>query len=62
MFEYLSGKKTYILAILGGVAMAIYLLGWIDKAVLEIIFGILGFGGLATLRSAVAKFGIARKV
>lgn len=53
----LSGKKTYLIA--GGVALAAaaHALGWIDDVVYQAVLGLLGAGGLATLRAGVTKSG-----
>jgi hypothetical protein len=51
----LEGKKTYITAVvlaLGSFAMA---LGWLSQEQYQVIIGLLGALGLATLRSGVAK-------
>lgn len=53
LLTFLEGKKTYVIAALA----VLYLFGgdqgwWIIN---ENIMGILGFGGLASLRSAVKK-------
>ncbi|MDI6808419.1 MAG: hypothetical protein QME66_05490 [Candidatus Eisenbacteria bacterium] len=47
-----KGKRSYILAVLIGlVAVAAYL-GYIDAAERDFLFGLLGAGGLASLRAA----------
>ena len=46
----LAGYKTYIVAILIGVAKVAEVLGFIDAAAYETIFALLMGGGLATLR------------
>jgi hypothetical protein len=53
MLDFLKGKKTYILAAAGGVIIFGYILGWIDSTVANVLLGLLGFGGLATLRAAI---------
>ena len=53
----LEGKKTYIVAIVIGLATMAQHLGWLSAQQFETIVGILGALGLATLRSGVAKSG-----
>ena len=50
-----SGQKTYIIAGLLAALAAAKALGWIDEATYQALFGLLGAGGLATLRAGVAK-------
>lgn len=50
---FLKGKKTYILAILLGLATVAQALGWIDAHTFSVVAGLLGAGGAATLRSAI---------
>lgn len=52
--NFLKGRKTYIIAIFGGIATAVHLLGYIDGETYGVIMGALGAGGLATLRMGVA--------
>ena len=54
MFE---GYKTYIVAAGIGLATFARVLGWIDNSTYEILLGLLGAGGLATLRAGVTKSG-----
>jgi len=53
----MDGYKTYIVA--GFIALAVFAktMGWIEQATFEIILGLLGAGGLATLRAGVKKSG-----
>ena len=51
----LDGYKTYITAVLIGVASAVHYLGYIDTQAYVAILGILGAGGLATLRHGIKK-------
>ena len=51
--NYLKGKKTYIIAAIGGVVTAAYMLGMIDMQMWTVIMGFLGAGGMATMRSAI---------
>jgi hypothetical protein len=54
MLNFLVGHKTYILAAIGAIITFAYSLGWIDTTVYQVLIGLVGSGGLATLRSAVA--------
>jgi len=49
----LSGKKTYILAFIGGTVLALNLLGVIDQDVANQILTMLGFGSIVTLRASI---------
>ena len=51
----LSGKKTYLVAALGVVVVGAYLLGGITEATCDTLLGLLGIGGLATLRAALKE-------
>lgn len=51
--EYLEGKKTYIVAILLGLATAAKSLGYIDEATFQTLVTMLGSAGLVTMRMAV---------
>lgn len=53
--NFLSGKKTYILGALGLLTIGGYLAGLISVDTANILLPIFGFGGLITLRAAVAK-------
>ena len=51
--SFLKGKKTYILAVLLGLATVAHALNWIDSNTFFTLSGLLGAGGAATLRSAI---------
>ena len=55
--NFLTGKKTYLIA--GAVALATFahIMGWLDDGVYQMICGLLGAGGLAALRAGVTKSG-----
>lgn len=53
----MSGKKTYIIAAFVALAVFAKTMGWIDQATFEILLGLFGAGGLATLRAGVKKSG-----
>lgn len=49
----LTGKKTYICAFLGAVVVVAHFFGYFDSATVQQFLELLGFAGLAALRSAV---------
>lgn len=51
--NFLSGYKTYLCALGGGLVVAAYFLQWIDAATAQVLLGLFGFGGLASLRAAL---------
>jgi hypothetical protein len=51
--SFLKGKKTYILAVLGAGVVGAYFLGFLDMTTANMLLGLLGFGGLAALRSGM---------
>ncbi|MFQ5658658.1 MAG: hypothetical protein ACE5G5_14040 [Candidatus Methylomirabilales bacterium] len=51
----LQGSKTYIVAVLIGVASAAKFLGLVDDEFYKAILVFLGAGGLAALRAGVSK-------
>ena len=51
----LEGYKTYIQAVLIGVASAVHYMGWIDTQAYLLILGILGAGTLSSLHAAVTR-------
>lgn len=55
MFDFLSGKKTYLVAALWAVCTFLYSVGMIDKPTYDLIQGVLLPAGLAALRSGVTK-------
>lgn len=55
--DWLSGKKTYIAAILGAVASFALAVGWLTTEQYGAVMGVLGSLGLATLRAGVTKSG-----
>lgn len=50
---FLKGKKTYLIAMAIGALTALKALGFIDEATYQTILGLLGAGGLMTLRAGV---------
>ncbi len=55
MISFLSGKKTYALAALAGVATTLWYLGFLSVTDYAAALGILNSLGLASLRGAIAK-------
>lgn len=53
--DKLKGYRTYILAAVGALLTAMQLLGVIDLETYGTLMGLVGAGGLATLRAAVPK-------
>ncbi len=53
----LDGKKTYITAVVVGLASFALAMGWLTKEQYQVIVGLLGSLGLAALRSGVTKSG-----
>jgi hypothetical protein len=51
----LAGYRTYILAAAGGLLTVAQILGFIDMATYGTLMGLIGAGGLATLRASVPK-------
>lgn len=49
----LSGYRTYLCAIGVGIATAALSAGWVDQQTYQIVIGLLGAGGLASLRAAI---------
>jgi len=52
--EFLKGKKTYFAALGVAITSAAMFMGWIDGETAAVIYGLLGAGGLASLRAATA--------
>jgi hypothetical protein len=50
----LEGYKTYILGVLTVVFAILFGLGYLDQAAFIAVLGILGGGGLITVRKAIA--------
>ena len=53
--KMLSGKKTYIFAVLVGLVAVAQYLNWIPNEVAITLFGLLGAGSVASMRSAINK-------
>lgn len=53
--DFLSGKKTYIVAILVSLVILANQLGYLDVETTNILLGLLGASGLAALRAGVSK-------
>lgn len=55
MIKQLQGKKTYILAGCGGLITVAYMIGWINYEIWEVLVGLCGFGGLATMAAKINR-------
>ena len=55
MKKFLSGKKTYIVAVVGVILNGCVAMGYLDPSVTEIANKVLIFLGLGALRSGVKK-------
>ena len=53
LWELLKGKKTYILAFIGGLVWSLTALGWLDQESANMMFTLLGFGTAAALRNGM---------
>lgn len=53
--EYLKGKKTYIVAIVGIIVNGAYAMGYVSEEWVKAIDGALLFLGLGTIRAGIAK-------
>ncbi len=51
----LEGKKTYISALVLGLAAFVRALGWVDQEQYEVILGLVSSMGLAALRAGVSN-------
>lgn len=55
IISFLEGKKTYIMGTLGILTVVAYLLHFVDANTADTLLTVFGFGGLITLRSAIAN-------
>ncbi len=51
----MAGMKTYLAAVMIGLAAVARYLGWLDDGTYQALVGLLGSMGLAALRAGVAK-------
>lgn len=51
----LKGYKTYVIAGLVGIVATTQTLGYIDSATATTLYGLLGAGGLASLRAGISN-------
>lgn len=56
MITALQGYKTYIIAVLTGAVTVLYALGKIDEATRDMLLGLLGSGGLATVAAKINRY------
>lgn len=55
IIKWTDGKKTYFVAAAAGVVVAAWVLGLIDGETASKLLGLLGAGGLCTLRHGISK-------
>lgn len=55
LWNKLSGKKSYLIAVFVALVVLAHQLGWIDSDIANTLLGLLGAGGLMALRHGVAK-------
>ncbi len=55
ILTFLSGKKSYIIAIAMGAATTLHVLGILNDTAFQTTMGILAGGGVASLKSAITK-------
>lgn len=53
--NWINGKKTYLCAAAGAVVVGAHMLGWLGADSANTLLGLLGAGGIASLKHAVAK-------
>ena len=58
MTEWLSGKKSYIIAACVGLVVAARFLNLLDETTYQVLLGLLGAGGIASLRAGITKSGV----
>lgn len=52
---FLSGKKSYIIAIAIGISTTLHVLGILSDTAFQTAMGILAGGGFAAIKSAISK-------
>lgn len=57
IIEFFSGKKTYLVGLAIGVVVVAQYNGLIDGNTAEMLYGLLGAGGVITIRGAITKSG-----
>ena len=55
MLDFLKGKKTYILVVIGAIGYGLALAGIITEDMLEKVLTLLGIGAVGTLRAGISK-------
>lgn len=55
MFDFLKGKKTYIVAVLMVVVNVLYQMGTIDKNTHDALMQLLGAGAVATVAAKINR-------
>jgi len=57
VIKFLSGKKTYICALMIGITAVLYSQGLIDNSTRDILMSVFGAGGFMALRAGIKKVG-----
>lgn len=57
IIEWLRGKKTYVVVIVGVLVNGAYAMGYIDEQTVFAIDGMLTFLGMGTIRAGISKGG-----
>ena len=55
MIEFLQGKKTYIVMVVGIVVNGLFAMGYIDDKTVTLLDGVIVSLGLGTIRAGIAK-------
>ena len=55
LMDYLKGKKTYIVMVVGVIANGCVAMGYLDPQYIATINTVLGFLGLGTIRHGIQK-------
>lgn len=58
ILNFLAGKKTYLVAAATGTLTALHALGKISDGLYQQLLVLLGAGGLAAVRAAIANLGV----
>jgi len=55
MFDFLKGRKTYLVMAIGIIVNGAIVMGYLDVQYIGIINSILGFLGLGAIRAGISK-------
>lgn len=59
IINFLKGKKSYIIAIVGAIITFCYIAGYMSKETYQVLMTLIGVGTIASVRVAIA--GLAKK-